>query len=212
MNSSLQCPNFAQNRGKFQFIVKTLCILLLVLFYSQICFAETSVAVKAGYVSYKESGDSEYEGNNMYDSEISYGAFISKRSNDWVTRIDIDYNKTGNTFQNHIPYPYEQINLEQTNVMLSSGRYFNNLYILLGTGYTFNSGTIEQYQANPFNYEIKDNYFTAITGGLEIPMDKWFMFIEGRYMWSEFVVEFDNSEITEDTDNLQGFVGIGRKF
>ena len=183
-----------------------ICISILLL-YPSLSWAEVGGAVKLGYVEYSEERPSEYTGNNCYDSEMAYGGFVRWVKDKWIVRADVDYNKTGNTFQNSIPYPYEQIELRQTNYSLTMGKYFSYLYLLGGVCYTNNYGEIEQYPANPFDYEFKDSWGKVLIVGIE-KGEKVFLFLEGKYTWQDLEV----LNITEDVDRLGVYAGIGVNF
>lgn len=170
-------------------------------------------AIKLGYTSYAENRPSEYVDNTCYDSEISYGGFLRFVKDNWIARLDIDYNETGNTFLNPIGIAYEQVNLRQRNFSLSFGSYFfKYLYALVGATYTQNEGNIEQYTAHPFDYEFKNSLAPSATIGIEKSMGRFFTFLEYRKIWSEMEVRIKENIITEDTGNSTVFFGIGVKW
>lgn len=192
--------------------MKIIIIICMLLFFPAISQAEIGVAVKLGHISYEKTKSSEYVGNTCYDSELSYGGFLRWVKDNWIARFDIDYNKTGNTFQRSIPYPYEQIELRQTNYSLTMGRYFSFLYLLGGVCFTNNDGEIEQYPSNLFSYEFKDSFGTTAIAGIEKKWKDWFIFLEGKYTWQDMEVSFKNSSIEEDTNRFGIYIGTGFKF
>jgi len=189
-----------------------LSILLIILIIGSQSAYALDLALKTGYTWYSEEKESEYIGNTCYDSEMSSGAFVRFVRDNWIVRFDYDKNRTGNTLLNPIPYPYEQIKLTQHNFILSGGRSLGWFYGLIGVGYTHNEGDIEQYPSDPFSYELKDNINYSATLGIEKSWDKFFVFLEGRYLWQDLNIKFPDTTTTENTDNKTIYTGLGWRF
>jgi len=186
-------------------------ILIIILKWYDSAYANPSVALKIGQIRYNEQADSIYQGNTVYDNAFCYGGFLRFTRDNWILRFDYDTNKTGNTFKNFFPNPYEKIDLEQTRYIVSAGSYFlEYLYFLVGAGYNQNDGYIEQYPTDPYSYTFNNNVCYSATVGLEKSFNHWFMFMEYRYLWSEMDVEVnDRSVLIDDVSNQNIYVGVG---
>jgi len=193
-----------------------LITILILLFLPGIANAEISISPKIGYIKYLETRDSEYPGNNVYDSELCYGGYIRYDLNNNLIRLDIDTNKTGDEFYNKFPKPYEGIHLKQTNYIFSIGRKFKLLYALIGCAYTQNEADILRFPPPEPEYEakVKDSLSPAIILGLQQDITKnLYFYIETRYISSKMPVEVNNEKVfDENTSNASIWTGVAWKF
>ena len=196
-----------------------LLIVVLCLMSASLCqpaFAETSVALKTGYIFYAENGKSPYEGNTIMDNELTEGGvYIRKIKDNWIYRLDIDNLKTGNTFQKQINAPYEKVDFNFMPVTLSIGKYiYKNFYCLAGAGYSFNKMIIEKYATDPFTDSIGNSFVYTVTIGYDININKWlYLFIEGRFLRGNAKIYINETlDHKEDIGNIGTYAGIGIKF
>ena len=177
--------------------------------------AETSIALKEGYVRFSNNGKSEYEGNNIMDNTFSGGGYLRIVKDETIYRLDIDTFETGNTFSQHIPIAYEKVDFESNPIMLSIGRYFTKgLYGIAGIGILLNDMVVEQYVPSPFDYKIDNSLGLSAIIGYDFKMNKCFYsFLEGRYLYSKADVYIQgNKNHKENLSNLGMFIGIGWRF
>jgi hypothetical protein len=194
--------------------MKYVIMVLVVLFACSTSFAETSIALKEGYTFYKESGESEYVGNNVMDNEMSSGAYLRIVKGKTIYRLDYDALKTGNTFTQPIPKPYESVDFETKPIVVSYGKYLTkSIYLLGGVGYSLNTISIEEYITDKFDYAISNSPCLALTLGIEKNLDKHlYFFSEVRYLYNKASIDIAGTTIKEDLSNLGVNIGIGFKF
>lgn len=201
-------------------IIMALIGLSVQIWGGSVCLANDNsidLAYKQGYTWYDEEGKSEYEGNNVYDSELTeWGGYLRYIRNRYIVRLDLDRLETGNTFQNRLGIPYEQVEVRSIPIIVSIGKYvWRNLYLLGGMGYSFNEIEIEQYPSDPFGYGMDNSMVYSMILGYdkEIGNSKWYGFGEVRKIWSKAEVHISTGQkFKEDLGNVGLYIGLGRRF
>lgn len=186
---------------------------------------ELSVAIKEGYVFFKEHRKSVYEHNHVYDNEWTKGgAYVRYEEYPYFVRLDYDRVETGDEFDQFQGFPYEGVHAKLNSLYLSVGRRFRDyFYAGAGLGAGLNTFDVLTFEIHPIQVDYKPTFLVVGYAGAEYSLYKGvYVFGEARYSYQKQRIKFRGStigipgeaegEFKEGLSNLGLFFGLGWRF